>query len=88
VHAQLAEPGGVAAVQYLGRILVLADRQQRREVGDILLELIEDRRDPALPEPDPRPDTLRLELVRAGVGGLLEQRHARLAPQLLAEEER
>ena len=64
------------------------DRQQRREVAHVLLELVEDRGDPPLAEPHPRADALRLEFLGTGVGGLLEQRDARLAPQLLAEQER
>jgi hypothetical protein len=54
----------------------------------ILLRQVEDRGDPALAEPHPRPDPLRLELLAAGVRGLLEQRDAGLPPQLLAEQER
>ena len=88
MHAQLGQRRGVAAVEHLGRVLVVDDRQQRREVAHVLLELVEDRGDPALAEPDPRPHALRLQLLRAGVGGLLEQRDARLAPQLLAVQER
>ena len=70
------------------RVLRLAHRQQGREVEDVLLEEIEDRGDPALAEPHARAHALGLELVGARVGGLLEERDARLAPQLLAEEER
>ena len=74
--------------QHLDRVLLLADRQQRREVADVLLEEVEDRGDPALAEPHARAHALGAQLLRAGVGGLLEERDARLAPQLLAEEER
>ena len=80
--------GHVAALERLQRVLVVADRQQRREVADVLLEQVEDRRDPALAEPHARAHALRLELLGPRVGRLLEQRDARLAPQLLAEEER
>ena len=75
-------------VERLDRVLVLAHRQQRREVADVLLEEVEDRRDPALAEPHARAHALGLELLGPRVGGLLEERDARLAPQLLAEEER
>ena len=70
------------------RVLLVADRQQGGEVADVLLEVVEHRGDEALAEPDPGPDALLLELLRPGVGGLLEQRDAGLPPQLLAEEER
>src|SRR6185369_12393498 len=39
-------------------------------------------------EPHPRADALGLELLRARVGRLLEERDPGLAPELLAEEER
>jgi hypothetical protein len=87
VQSQLGQLGDVAARQRLDRILVLAHRQQGREVADVLLEEVEDRRDPALAEPHARAHPLGLELVGPGVGGLLEERDARLAPELLAEEE-
>src|SRR3546814_1060182 len=51
-----------------------------------LLEAVEDRGDPPLAEPHPRPHSPRLQLLAAGVGGLLEERDAGLAPQLLAQE--
>ena len=86
VQAQLAEPGDLPGAQRLHRVLVLADWQQRREVPDVFLEQVEDRGDPALPEPDPRAYSLSFELVRPGVGGLLEQRDAGLRPQLATEE--
>src|SRR5439155_330822 len=57
-------------------------------VPDVLLEEVEDRRDPALAEPHARAHALRLELLRPRVGRLLEERDARLAPQLTPEEER
>ena len=76
------------ALEHPHRVLVVGDRQQRREVADVLLEQVEDRGDPALAEPHPGPDALGLELLAAGVGGLLEQRDPGLAPQLLAEQER
>jgi len=41
-----------------------------------------------LTEPHPRPHALFLQLVRPGVGGLLEQRDPGLVPELLAEQER
>ncbi len=88
MQPEFLQRGRVAAFEDLDRILLLGDWQQRREVPDVLLELVEDRRDPALPEPDPRPDPLRLEFLRSGVRGLLEQRDPGLAPQFLAEEER
>ena len=88
VETQLGEPGRVAALERLQRILVVADRQERREVADVLLEQVEDRGDPALAEPHPGAYALDLELLRTGVGGLLEQRDTGLPPQLLAAEER
>src|SRR3954467_3015633 len=88
VHPQLGEPRDVAPVEDGARVLGVADRQQRREVLDVLLEVVEDRGDPALTEPHPRTHTLRLQLLWPGVGCLLEQRDAVLAPQLLAEQER
>ena len=54
VQPQLAQLRHAAGVQDLDRVLVVADRQQRREVADVLLEQVEDRGDPALAEPDPR----------------------------------
>lgn len=74
--------------QDLFGVLVLGDRQQGREVADVLLEEVEDRGDPALAEPHPWSHSLRLELLAAGVGGLLEEWDPRLGPQLLAEEHR
>ena len=67
---------------------VVAHRQQRREEAHVLLEEVEDRGDPALAEPHARAHALGLQLLRARVGGLLEQRDPRLPPQLAAEEER
>jgi hypothetical protein len=87
VEAELRQRGRVAALERLHRVLVLAHRQQGGEVAHVLLEQVEDRGDPALAEPHPRPHALSLQLLRAGVGRLLEQGDARLAPQLLAEEE-
>src|SRR4029078_2128868 len=54
----------------------------------VLLEQVEDRRDPALAEPHARAHALGLELLRAGVCRLLEQGDPGLAPQLAAVEER
>src|SRR6185437_13461750 len=88
VQPQLRQPWDVPALQRLQRILGLADRQQRRKVADVLLKQVEDRGDPALAEPHAWSDALDLELLRAGVGGLLEEGNAGLAPQLLAVEER
>ncbi len=82
---QVRRPSGFEDGQ---RVLVGGDRQQRREVADVLLEQVEDRRDPTLPEPHPGPHSLRLQLLAAGVGRLLEQRDPGLAPELLAEEVR
>ena len=64
------------------------DRQQRREVPHVLLEQVEDRGDPALAEPHARPYPLGLQLVRPGVGGLLEQRDPGLGPEPPAEQVR
>jgi hypothetical protein len=80
--------GAPPASEHGHRVLVLDHRQQRREVADVLLEEVEDRRDPALAEPHPRAHALRLELLRPRVRGLLEQRDPRLPPQLAPEEER
>ena len=88
VQRELRELRGLPAVQRLHRVLVLAQRQQRGEVPQVLLEQVEYRRDPALAEPHPGPDPLLLELVRPGVGGLFEQREPGLAPQLPPEQER
>ncbi|GAA2647090.1 hypothetical protein GCM10010436_71770 [Paractinoplanes durhamensis] len=88
VQPQLAELGHLAALEDLGRVGVVADRQQRREVADVLLEQVEHAGDPALAEPHPGADALRPYLLRAGVGGLLEQRDPGLAPQLPAEQQR
>ena len=78
VQPQLVQLGHPAAVQHRDRVLVGADRQQRREVPGVLLEQVEDRGDPALAEPHPRAHALGLELLAAGVGALLEQRDPRL----------
>ena len=88
VQPQLGQRRRAARLEHVERVLVVDDREQRREVADVLLEQVEDRGDPALAEPHPRPDALRLQLLAAGVGGLLEQRHPGLAPQLAAEQER
>src|SRR3954447_15845896 len=87
VQAQFAEPRDVPALERLPRVFGVAQRQQRTEVPRVLLEQVEDRRDPALAEPHARPHSLRLQLLRAGVGGLLEEPDTGLAPQLLAVEE-
>jgi hypothetical protein len=58
----------------------------RGEVADVLFEQVEDRGDPALAEPHPRPHALRLQFFAARVGGLLEERNARLSPELLAQQ--
>ena len=88
VQLQLRERRGAAVLEHLQRVLVVGDREQRREVAHVLLEQVEDRVDPALAEPHPRPHALLLELLAAGVGGLLEQRDPGLLPQLLAEQVR
>ena len=87
VQPELVEGRGAAGLEHLERVLLVGDRQQGREVADVLLEQVEDRGDPALAEPHARADALRLQLLAAGVGRLLEERDARLAPQLLAEQE-
>ena len=81
------QPRSVTALEHLNGVLALADGQQRREVADVLLEEIEDRGDPAVAEPHAGPHSLGLQLLGPRVGGLLEQGDARLAPELLAEEE-
>ena len=86
VELELVEGRGAAGLEHLERVLLVGDGQQRREVADVLLEEVEHRGDPPLAEPHPRPDALGLELLAAGVGRLLEQRDAGLAPQLLAEQ--
>jgi hypothetical protein len=88
VQAQFAQLGRVAAGQHLDRVLVVAERQQCREVRDVLLEEVEHRGDPPLAEPHPRPYPLSLDLLGSRVGGLLEERDARFPPQLPAHEER
>ncbi len=87
VQDELGERRGASPVEHLERVLVVADRQQGRVVAEVLLEEVVRRGDPALAEPGARPDALGLEFGRAGVGGLLEQRRPRLAPQLAAEQE-
>ena len=87
VQGQLGQRRRAALRQHRGRVLVVADRQQRREVAHVLLEEVEDRGDPALAEPDPGPYPLRAQLLGPGVGRLLEQRDAGLAPQLVTEQE-
>ena len=66
VQAQLRQLRGAPGGQFGQRILVGQFGQQRREVADVLLEQVEDRGDPALAEPDPRPHALGLQLVRVG----------------------
>jgi hypothetical protein len=88
VQAQLGSFGACRRLQHLEGVLVVGDRQQRREVADVLLEQVEDRVDPPLAEPHPRPHALGLELLAAGVGRLLEQRDPGLVPQLLAQQVR
>ncbi len=78
----------MAGRQRLVRIFLIAERQQRGEIAQVLLEQVEHGRDPPLAEPDPRPHPLRLELFRPGVGSLLEQRDPGLRPQFPAEQER
>ena len=55
--------GRPARLQHRHRVLVADLGQQRREVADVLLEQVEDRGDPALAEPDPRPHPLVLQLI-------------------------
>ena len=88
VQAHLGQLRGGPGVQHGQRVLLLAERQQGREVPDVLLEQVEHGRDPAFAEPHPGPHTLLFQLVRPGVGGLLEQGDAGLGPQLPAEQER
>src|SRR3954453_13218339 len=87
VEAQFAQPRDVPSLERLPRVFGVAQRQQRPEVARVLLEQVEDRRDPALAEPHARAHPLRLQLFGTRVGGLLEQPYACLAPQLLAVEE-
>ena len=88
VERQLRQLRGLAAIQRRLGILVLTQRQQRREVPQILLEQVENRGNPPLAEPHPRPDALLLEFLRPGIGDLLEERDPSLAPELTPEEER
>ena len=88
VQAQLAELRDVAALEDLGGVVVVGDRQQCWEVADVLLEQVEHGRDPPLAEPHPRPYALGPDLLRAGVGRLFEQRDPGLPPQLPAEQQR
>lgn len=87
VQDQLGQGGHAARVEDVQWVLVVADRQQRREVAPVLLEEVVGRGHPPLPEPGARPHALGLQFGRAGVGGLLEQRGPRLAPQFAPEEE-
>jgi hypothetical protein len=88
MQAHLAQLRDGAAVERCHRVLIVTDRQQRREELDVLGEQIEHRGNPALTEPHPRPHPLALQLLRPGVGGLLEQGDPGLVPQLPAEQER
>jgi hypothetical protein len=88
VQDEFPQPRYAAVVEDPLRILVVVDRQQGREVAQVLLEKVVGRVHPPLAEPGPGPYALGLELGRAGVGGLLEQRRPGLAPQLPAEQER
>ena len=88
VQRQLGELRRLPVVQRRRGILVVDQRQQRGEIPQVLLEQVEHRRDPALAEPHPGPDPLDLELVRPGVGRLLEQGEPGLPPQFPPEQER
>ena len=69
-----ASCGRAARLEHRDRVLVVGDRQQRREVADVLLEQVEDRGDPALAEPHPRPHPCALSSSLRVSAGLLEQR--------------
>ena len=88
VEHQLVQAGGVALGQQrlLRHLPRLGD--QRREQAHVLLEEVEHRGDPALPEPHPRPHSLRRVLGRARVQGLHEGGDAGLVPQPPAQQER
>ena len=88
MQAQLCQRRHLAALQGVHRVLVVDHRQQGREIAHVLLEQIEDRRDPSFSEPDAGAHALSLELLRSGVGRLLEHSDACLAPQLPTEEVR
>ena len=88
VQRQLGELRRLPVVQRRRGILVVDQRQQRGEIPQVLLEQVEHRRDPSLAEPHPGPDPLDLELVRPGVGRLLEQGEPGLPPQFPPEQER
>src|SRR5262249_58874213 len=75
-------------VEHVVRVFLLEDRQQRGEVAHVLLEQVEDRRDPAFTKPDSWPYTLGYQLFGSSVGGVLEKRDTGLTPQLPTEQER
>ena len=79
--------GHVSALESLERVLLIAYRQERGEVAHVLLEQIEDRGDPALAEPHSGTHALALELLGAGICGLLEERDTGLTPELLTGKE-
>ena len=86
VQPQLVQPRHSTRIQY-GQRIVAADRKQRREVPEFSsnrskIEVIQ------RPEPHPRPHTLSLQLLRTGVGALLEQGDAGLGQKRFAEQER
>src|SRR5262249_17033343 len=80
VQAQFGKPGYTAVGEHPDRVLAVTNRQQRRKVSDVLLEQVEDRRDPALTEPHAPANALRPEFIRSRVGRLLEERNACLGP--------
>src|SRR5690348_2972577 len=80
VQRHLVQPGSAATFQRRQRILVIADRQERWKVPDVLLEQVKDRGNPAFAEPDSRADSLLLEFLRPGVGRLLETMVSSVAP--------
>ena len=88
MQGELAQLGNAPVRQGGLRILVLADGQQCGKEPDVLLEQIEDGGDPSFAEPHPWPYPLCLELLRPGVGGLLEQGDTGLVPELVTEQER
>lgn len=87
VEHQFLQPRHPAFVEDPQRILLVAHREQRRKVTQVLLEELVRRADPPLTEPGPGPYSLVLEFGRPGVGGLLEERRPRFPPQLPAEQE-
>ncbi|MPM56884.1 hypothetical protein SDC9_103701 [bioreactor metagenome] len=87
VQTQFGQPGHPARLQLGLRVLRAGDRQEGREVAPVLLEQVEDRVHPPLPEPHSGAYALGDEFGTASVGALLEQRHPGLRHQVAAEQE-